>query len=175
MNTNTRFTHNGLTLVELMVTITVATILIGIAAPSLSSLYDAQRAGANIRKIQQSLQFARNAAISYGVRVTVCPVADNQCNSDWQSGLVIFTDSGTTNILDGSDKVIYQTGEFHQQDTISYNRRAVHFYPDGLASGSNGTLKYCPGSPTSSSSKAVIVNQAGRVRFSTDNNISCSP
>ncbi|MCE9678017.1 GspH/FimT family pseudopilin [Shewanella sp. AS1] len=164
----------GFTLIELMVTLTVAIILIGIAAPSLSSLYEAQRADAEIRKIQQTLQQARNAAISFGVRVTVCPIADNQCSDNWQSGLVVFSDSGTINAIDGSDKIIFQTGPFSSQDIVSYNRSSVRFFPDGLASGSNGTLKYCPGSATSPNSRAVVVNQAGRIRFSTDKNISCA-
>ncbi len=165
--------HHGFTLVELMTVITIATILISVAIPSLSSVYEAQRANMNIRKIQQSLQFARNAAINYNVRVTVCPIDNNQCSNNWSSGLVVFSDSGTRRTLDGNDKILYQTGEFNPQDIVLYNRPAVHFYPDGIASGSNGTLRYCPSNPSNPHSQAVIINQAGRVRFSSAKNINC--
>ncbi|MCL1056986.1 GspH/FimT family pseudopilin [Shewanella gelidimarina] len=166
--------HNGFSLVELMVTLTVATILMSITLPNLSSLYEAQRANSSIRVIQQTLQYGRNAAISYGVRVTVCPVKDNQCDSDWRNGLTVFTDTGDKNQLDGNDAVLLQTASFNSKDIVSYNRSAVRFQPDGLASGTNGTLRYCPGSASSPYSKAVIVNQAGRVRFSKMKNINCS-
>lgn len=165
--------HYGFNLIELMVTLIVATILIGIAAPSLSNLYDAQRANSSIREIQQTLQFGRNAAISYGLRVTICPLKDNQCDENWQNGLSVFTDSGVTNQLDANDKLLLSTRPFHPRDTVDYNRAAVRFQPDGLASGTNGTLTYCPTSANNPNSKAVIVNQAGRVRFSNKQQISC--
>lgn len=164
----------GFTLIELMITLVVATILIVIAVPSLSQLYEAQRAQAAIRVIQQTLQYARNAAISFGVRVTVCPITSDSCSKDWRLGLTVFTDSGDKNRIDNTDKILLQTSPFNPQDIVSYNRSAVRFHPDGLASGSNGTLRYCPSSPTSPYSKAVIVNQAGRVRFSQANQIECS-
>ncbi|MFV7782855.1 GspH/FimT family pseudopilin [Shewanella marisflavi] len=165
---------NGFTLIELMVTLSVATILLSIAVPNLSSLHQAYRADAAIRIIQQTLQFARNAAINYGVRVTVCPIKDNQCTNDWHLGLSVFTDSGTSNQLDGNDKLLMQTASFDRDDFVYYNRAAARFLPDGLASGTNGTLRYCPSSKTSPYSKAVVVNQAGRVRFSKEKNISCN-
>ncbi|QYJ85253.1 GspH/FimT family pseudopilin [Shewanella mesophila] len=163
----------GFTLVELMVTLIVLTILVGIAAPNLTELYDAMRSNANIRTIQQTIQYGRNAAISYGVRVTTCPIKDYQCDDNWQNGLTVFTDSGEKNIIDSNDKILIQTAPFNNRDTVIYNRTSVRFQPDGLAYGTNGTLRYCPSSKTSPYSKAVIINQAGRVRFSKDTNISC--
>lgn len=165
--------YHGFNLIELMVTLVVATILIGIAAPSLSNLYDAQRANSAIREIQQTLQFGRNAAISYGLRVTICPLKDNQCDDNWQNGLTVFTDSGVLNQLDNSDQLLLTTGPFNSNDSVTYNRDAIRFLPDGLASGTNGTLIYCPRSTDNPNARAVIVNQAGRVRFSNKKDINC--
>jgi len=166
-------TIKGFTLIELMTTLVVSTTLISIAAPNFNSLYDHYRADSSIRNIQQTLQLARNSAISYGVRVTTCPVVENRCNEDWGLGLTVFTDSGERNTLDGTDLIISQTSPFEEKDTVIYNRAAIRFQPDGLASGTNGTLKYCPTTPDSQYSRAVIVNQAGRVRFSREEDISC--
>lgn len=165
--------YHGFNLIELMVTLVVATILIGIAAPSLSNLYDAQRANSAIREIQQTLQFGRNAAISYGLRVTICPLKDNQCDDNWQNGLTVFTDSGVLNQLDNSDQSLLTTGPFNSNDSVTYNRDAIRFLPDGLASGTNGTLVYCPRSADNPNARAVIVNQAGRVRFSNKTDLNC--
>lgn len=166
---------NGFTLIEPMVTLAMACILISVATPNLSSFYDAYRAKSSILIIQQALQHGRNAAISYGVRVTACPMKLNRCDSDWQNGFTVFTDAGITNQLDGNDRVLLQTSPFNTRDIVSYNRLAIRFKPDGLASGANGTLKYCPSSATSPYSRAVIVNQAGRVRLSKkEESIHCS-
>ena len=168
-------TSTGFTLIELMVTLAIMVLLMTIGIPSLINLYEHIRADSAARVLQQTLQRGRNTAISYGIQVTICGLSDEgKCGANWQLGLSVFTDSGTVNQVDGSDKVLYQTGEFNAKDIVQYNRAAVRFKPDGLASGTNGTLKYCPGSETSSNSRAIVVNQAGRVRFSTEKAITCT-
>ncbi|MGS0726923.1 GspH/FimT family pseudopilin, partial [Shewanella sp. 0m-11] len=154
------YKSSGFTLVELMVTLVVATILTVIAVPSFNSIYAGVRSDSNIRKIQQSIQMARNHAVAYGSRVTVCPLTAHACGNDWQGNISIFTDSGQSNIIDGNDKIIYQIGPFNSKDYISYNRSAIRFQPEGLASGTNGTLKYCPDSANSEYSRAIIVSQS---------------
>ncbi|MGL5360917.1 MAG: GspH/FimT family pseudopilin [Shewanella sp.] len=168
-------TARGFTLIELIVTLAVLLILITIGAPSLVGLYEQSRADLAIRELQQTLLYARNTAISYGAPITACGLNDEgKCTSNWQQGVSVFTDSGVVNQVDGQDKVIQSQGAFNENDIVQYNRDAVRFQPDGLAYGTNGTLKYCPSSASSPYSQALVVNQAGRVRLSTDKNIKCS-
>ena len=87
----------------------------------------------------------------------------------------MIIDRGKKNQLDASDSLLQQTSAFNQNDFVGYNRPAVRFQPDGLASGTNGTLTYCPSAIDSEYSKAVIVNQAGRARMSKKKNIKCKP
>jgi type IV fimbrial biogenesis protein FimT len=163
----------GFNLIELMMGILIFSLLSIIASPSLKSLMLESRADSNIRTIQQTLILARNMAITYGTRVTVCPVSNNRCAANWSDGLSVFTDTGKANQIDGSDSIIYETASFNPEDIVEYNRAAIRFQPDGLASGTNGTLKYCPEEIDSPYSKALVINQAGRVRFSTKANIAC--
>ena len=163
----------GFTLIELMVTLVVMTILIVVAVPSLTPLFAQARADSSIRKIQQSIQLARNHAVAYGYRVTVCPISAQGCSEDWQNNITVFSDSGQSNLIDGNDKIIYQIGPFNNKDYVGYNRTAIRFLPDGLASGTNGTLSYCPDTNDSSESKAIIVSQSGRIRFSQASEIRC--
>jgi type IV fimbrial biogenesis protein FimT len=163
----------GFSLIEVIVTTLIAAIMSLIAIPSFSGVIEQVRAKSNIQVIQQTIQLGRNMAISYGSRVTVCPLIDNLCSADWSIGLSVFIDHGQKNQLDASDRLLQQTAPFHENDYIDYNRAAIRFQPDGLASGTNGTLTYCPGKFDSKYSKAVIVNQAGRVRMSKKKNIKC--
>lgn len=166
--------QQGFGLIELIITLSVLAILLAIGVPQLTDLYTNYRADSSIRIIQQTLLLARNQAISYNKKVTACAVINEKCDSNWQVGLTVFIDTNNDNQLDSNDKKLYTTNAFHSKDIVKYNRIAIRFQPDGLVSGTNGTLKYCPLSATSPYSRAIIINQAGRIRFSTENNINCN-
>ncbi|GGY97187.1 MAG: type fimbrial biosis protein FimT [Shewanella sp.] len=164
-----RQVYSGFTLVELIITLLVFTILLGIAVPSLADLQRQYRTDSAIRQLQQLLAFARNQAISYRSRVTVCHLEDNRCqDGNWQPGISIFIDRNGNQQLDSDERLLLESGPFHSQDSIFYNRATVRFLADGLASGSNGTLSYCP-DKTVEDGQSIVVNQAGRTRRSTDN------
>lgn len=163
----------GLTLVDAMTTLAISTIVISVGVPKFQSLYEYFRSDTSARKIQQTLKLARNYAINYSSQVTVCPIENNKCSRNWQLGITIFTDLGERNTIDGTDNIIHQTDPFYPQDFITYNRQAIRFQPTGLASGTNGTLSYCPSKINSEYSKAIIINQAGRIRLSKNTNITC--
>ncbi|WP_319593231.1 GspH/FimT family pseudopilin [Shewanella donghaensis] len=172
---NIQYYRRGFNLVELMTSITIFGLLSVIAFPSFKSLQQQFRVDSNLRTIQQSMLFARNVAINYGTRVTVCPLVDGKCGGKWNQGFSVFTDSKTINQLNENDVVMLEVSQFHEEDIIQYNRLALRYQPDGLASGTNGTLTYCPESIDNPFSKALIVNQAGKVRYSTKKLITCKP
>ncbi|WP_108944269.1 GspH/FimT family pseudopilin [Shewanella halifaxensis] len=156
----------GFTVVEIIIVMAVTMILISMSLPSLKAFYAHARSDSSIRKIQQSIQLARNYAVAYGVRVTVCPLQNNVCISSWQDNITVFSDSADTNRLDATDQIILTLSPFSTKDHVSYNKIAIRFQPDGLASGTNGTLRYCPDSQNNQYSRAIIVSQSGRIRFS---------
>ena len=159
-------TSKGMTLVELMVALAVFAILAAVALPSLATLQSAIRANAKISEIASAIQLARNHAVSYGVRVSVCPVTNNCCSNDWQAGFSVFTDTGSTGCLDGDDELITELDEISHTDILKFSRSSLRFLPDGLASGYNGTFRYCPDAADSPNSKALIISNAGRIRLS---------
>ena len=116
----------GLTLVELIITIVIAGILITVGVPSFTSLYEASRSDSSIRTIQSSLTFARNQAVSYGARVTLCPLSSDSCTNDWKNGFTIFIDRGARGNIDGDDQIIKVIGPF-AADTFFLQKNVKQF------------------------------------------------
>ncbi|WP_300478586.1 GspH/FimT family pseudopilin [Shewanella sp.] len=146
----------GFTLIELMVTITVAAILLTIGVPSLVALYEGMRVNNNITKIHDIMVFARNQAISYGATVNVCPYASaTSCgtSTDWSKGIRVYI---------GTDKELRAIDGFHSSDKIEGSVNSLTFTSEGLSSG--GTLIYCPAGKAAES-KGVIVNVGGIISY----------
>lgn len=173
---------NAFTLVELMVTIAIATILISIAIPSFTSMYDASRSDSAIGNIQQSLVVARSHAVSYGTNVTVCPLSGTTCGTNWRDGYSIFIDNGTLGKVDTTagvaDQVIRELDAFNSKDFVSYSLSSISFNPEGMltgiSAGANRQIVYCPSSKTNENAKAIDLISSGKVRFSTATNLNCN-
>ncbi len=164
----------GFTLIELMVTVVVAMILIAVGAPALNSLYEGSRSDSGIRKIQQSLVLARSQAVSYGSRVTACPLVSNTCSGSWIDGFTIFIDNGAAGTFDGADQIIRVIDNFNSSDFVTVSANSVSFTPDGLVPNNAPiTFTYCPGSVSNAQSTGAEVSASGRIRFTTPT-ASCS-
>ena len=91
----------GFSLIELLVTITIASIIAGLAAPSFSKMMNANRIQTSASALQGDMMFARAEAAKRGTSVSLCPSADQQTcitSTSWQSGWIVFADptvSGT--------------------------------------------------------------------------------
>ena len=84
----------GFTMVELLVTVTVAAILASLAAPSFSSLIATQRTKSVASNLHLALTIARSEATKRNANVTVAQKAGG-----WANGWTIFPSATATNIL----------------------------------------------------------------------------
>jgi type IV fimbrial biogenesis protein FimT len=85
----------GFTMVELLVTIAIATILTTIAVPSFSGLIASQRAKTAASELFASLLQARSDAIALNANVTVSPLAGG-----WKQGWQILDPANANNVLE---------------------------------------------------------------------------
>ncbi len=85
-----RWSHGGFTLVELMVTLSVLAVLLGVGVPSFQATIRGNRITATANDLVAALQFARSEAVRLGVNVTLCP-SNNQttCSGAWTDGWVV--------------------------------------------------------------------------------------
>jgi type IV fimbrial biogenesis protein FimT len=103
----------GFTIIELMVTIVIASILIALAGPSFSSLTASQRAKGAASELYATLAKARSEAITRNATVTVSPVSSNWANG-WQivapSSVVVDNHGATTGVtITGPTSFVYRT------------------------------------------------------------------
>lgn len=89
-----RGARSGFTLIELMVVITVMTILTIVAAPSLRDFIVGQRAKTAAFSLVSSATLARSEAVKRNADVQLLPVAA----SDWAGGWTVQVVSGATTL-----------------------------------------------------------------------------
>lgn len=100
--------QQGLTLIELMVTLAVATILVGIAVPSFKSIQVNNRLAAQTNEMSGSFALARSEAIKRGSVVRVV-AADSD---DWGKGWTIRADANRDGDFTDPGDVIYSQAPF---------------------------------------------------------------
>ncbi len=103
--------QQGFTLLEMMVTITIAGILLAIAVPALGTFIRGSRVSGSARDFVVDFSQARNEAILRATTVSVCTSSDlATCDgSGWNSGRLVFVDGGTVGTVDPGDQILSVT------------------------------------------------------------------
>lgn len=99
---------------ELMVVLSIASILLAIGVPSFSALIQNQRLTATSNEFFMSLNLARSEAIRRGARVDVAPADGRQ----WAQGWVVFVDHDNNQKPDSGDQIIFSHGPISKGITI---------------------------------------------------------
>lgn len=107
----TRRHQSGFTLFELMLTLGLAAVLMGLAAPSVSGFIRSSRISSAARDLTLDFALARDEAVMRGRRVTVCASANLvACSNDsWDRGRLVFVDGGVAGSVDGTDLVLVRS------------------------------------------------------------------
>lgn len=97
----------GLTLVELMVTITIAAVLLALGVPTMREGLDRNNINKAARDMRTTLSLARDAALTRGVPVRLCPSADQAtCGGTYNDGWLIHLNPNSDAVLDANEEVL---------------------------------------------------------------------
>lgn len=100
----------GLTMVELLVTITIVAILFAIGLPSYRYITNSNRATSEVNGLLADMQYARSEAVKEGQTVTVCPSTDGaSClttSNVWNTGWIVFQDPNNSHTVDSGETVL---------------------------------------------------------------------
>lgn len=160
----------GFSLLELMVTLSVAGITLGLAAPAVSDLLlDSQRTVA-VNSFVHSIYVARVTAANQGRTVSICRSTDGDTCSNgtanWQQGWIVFVNSDRDEppVRDTNEPILSVQAPW-RGGTVTSNRRSYSFKPYQHAV-INGTLVFCDRRGPAQA-RAIVINIAGRPRIAT--------
>ncbi len=161
---------NGFTLFELVITLTIAAILVTIAIPAFSRTIAKTRLRSQLQIVFTHHQLARSEAIKTSQRVTLCK-SDNgtQCTSEasWSEGWIVFSDPDLDKTVNNSDRIIVVQQALASSLSLNYrgfgSPNYISYFADGRST-SNGTFTLCDqyGAPDA---KSVIISRTGRARI----------
>jgi len=162
----------GLTAIELLTTIAVATIILAVGIPGMRGFVARQEVGVAVDGLVGHLQLARVAAVASGYPVVFCPTADGIACSGvtaWESGYLVFEDRDGDRRPDAAEPVLRNTlpGAKGVRVLTTTGRLRVVYQPDGTAGGTNLTFRVCP-PDASTRGQAVVVSNVGRPRVTAE-------
>ena len=161
----------GFTLVEMMVTLAVASTLIHTGVTSFQALLGNNRLTTQANLLMQSIVLARSEAIKRNTRVTLTKTGQN-----WEDGWIAFVDGNANARLDdGEELLITQselpgnlllTGNRNVRDYISYTSRGRSEKINGAFQA--GRLMLCDrhAQATPEHARAIVISSSGRPRIS---------
>lgn len=164
-----RMSAYGFTMIELMVTVAVMAILLGLAAPSFRNFILNNRLTAQINDLVADISLARSEAAVRGARVTMCASADlNVClgsGSVWQTGRIVFIDANSNNTRENTEQILKRSESLGVSNTLVAtgfsNAAYLSFKPyGGLEPATSGSFKLCD--PALDTGRAVVVAATGR-------------
>lgn len=85
----------GFTLLELLVTVALVGVIVGLAVPSFRGLIQSSRSTSLANELSVSMNYARSEAVRRGLGVTVCPSNDEtDCGGEWTDGWIVLLTAG---------------------------------------------------------------------------------
>jgi type IV fimbrial biogenesis protein FimT len=161
----------GVTLVETLLTLSIAGIVLGAGVPSFGRMLAEARVSAEAEALIGHFHLARTTAVDGGSATVLCPSADGlACASDalWHQGYLLFVDRNDNRAPDAGEPVLRHrpgAADAPVTATSSTYRRLVRFDVDGSAGGTNITITLCD-QGGQVPPRAVIVSNLGRPRVS---------
>ena len=172
--------QQGFTLIELIITLAIAGIVLGIAIPSFSGAISNSRLTTSANELMTALNIAKSEAIKRGYQITVR--RKGATSTQWDTGWDVFVDEdGDNAFADDGDATVCETNAdgspaedcllrtydalptgFTLRTGGSTFKDYVAYLPSGMSKGAVGdTFRLCNGTDTTKS-RAIVLNTVGR-------------
>ena len=161
----------GLTLLELIITLTISSILLTAAIPGMAFLNAKSDSKVVTSTIIRLLAASRAHAISHGDTVTMCgmSIQNNTCIREQFDRLVMFIDDNNNQEID-DDETLLQERQLDHQGQLHFraglNRTYAQFVYDG-SSNVAGSFIYCDPDYSTAAAR-ITLSMSGRAYIAQD-------
>ncbi len=169
-----KYKQTGFTLIELMVTVVVASILAATAIPNFSSMVKNERTTSVYNGLVSELSYARSEAVKRSANVSICARAtDTSCasgTSDWSDGWLVYVETVSNSTLDANEEILRVNQKVEDTQNLSSqgftNPSTITYSPRGSSS-STGYFSVCD-DRGSEYAKAINILITGSVKKAVD-------
>jgi type IV fimbrial biogenesis protein FimT len=177
--------QRGFTLVELLVSLSVGSILMSLTVPAMNGMLKTHKAISATSALFAGLNLARSEAIKRNARAVLCKTANGVActpSGGWEQGWILFHDLNNNAVLDAGEQVVLQQGPASPGIRLRGNlpiANYVSYTPTGTAkliSGAfqAGTFTLCVESSTSNDVRQIVLSGTGRARSQKGTSNDCS-
>ncbi len=181
--------QSGMTLIELMVTVGILGVVMGIGIPSMRGISESEAVRGHVSTFFSTLRYARSEAIRNRTQVVVCPSNNSESASpscsdgltdDWAQGWIIFVnrDADTDYRYDATKDTLLRvqgaisTSGGINEATGGAPNKFVYRSTGILRDGGASSFTFDAKSLNARQRKLVCISMQGRARVET--NTSCS-
>lgn len=180
------FKHvKGFTLLELLIVISIAAILMLVAAPSMVDMQKRGMVKGLSRDVVSAINYARGEAVSRNKLISMCPSSNGDTcasSSDWSNGWLIFIDDGAGAEYGNGEYAVGVDSELLQVYSNQGRAKLASFDADDSTSlsslswnfrgysndGSRSVLVVCEPDGDATFTRGVSIERSGRAMTSSD-------
>ena len=174
-DTNVKFGsgNGGFTLLELLTTLSIASLIVTLGVPSFRSVLENQRMTGATNEMVTALNLAKSEAIKRVAYVSVCKSSDMaSCGgggTDWKDGFIVFANATSVNLgsIDAGDTIIRVYPGLHDSIDVAPSGTVdgfVSFRPSGTMGTTGGQYERHAHALRSTWSQRRSRNPAGAIR-----------
>ncbi len=160
----------GYTLIELMITLTIAAIMTILAIPGFRTLIQNNRAINITNDIAASLNYSRSEAVGRGNGVAVCASVDtaqSACGgNNWNNGWLVFNDTDGDGIQDAGEATLRVHGILSNDATVTPPAGVIAYDSSGFVTQGSGNFTITVSGCTANNARLLSVSNTGRVSIS---------
>lgn len=167
----------GFTLIEMMITVSIASLLLALAVPSFKSLISENNVVTSTNDLTSSIRMARSEAIKRGERTALCPsnapLAENPtCASrtNWTKGWIVFVDTNMDGFRSSNETLLAQMPP--RPPAMEMNRSSVFGQVITFSSGGNTISTF--GAPRSGLMSVVYDDETRFITLQANGRLSVS-